>query len=99
MATVNNLTNSGVETGEELPVQRAEAALQAAAARVAATLRLRRFCGQRGAAFTDWDVALHLVFADKAAHDRYQDHPDHVKFIVETLKDSSINVGAGAAIY
>ena len=25
--------------------------------------------------------------------------PDHVKFIVETLKDSSINVGAGAAIY
>ena len=32
---------------------------------------------------TDWDVALHLVFADKAAHDRYQDHPDHVKFIAE----------------
>jgi hypothetical protein len=32
---------------------------------------------------TDWDVALHLVFADKAAHDRYQDHPDHVKFITE----------------
>jgi dTDP-4-amino-4,6-dideoxygalactose transaminase len=25
--------------------------------------------------------------------------PEHVKFIVETLKDSSINVGAGAAIY
>jgi len=25
--------------------------------------------------------------------------PDHVKFIVETLKDSSVNVGAGAAIY
>ncbi|HYH66613.1 MAG TPA: Dabb family protein [Urbifossiella sp.] len=32
---------------------------------------------------TDWDVALHLVFADKAAHDRYQDHPDHEKFIAE----------------
>lgn len=32
---------------------------------------------------TDWDVALHLVFADKAAHDRYQDHPDHLKFIAE----------------
>ena len=32
---------------------------------------------------TEWDVALHLVFADKAAHDRYQDHPDHVKFIAE----------------
>ncbi len=31
----------------------------------------------------DWDVALHLVFADKAAHDRYQDHPDHTKFIAE----------------
>lgn len=46
-----------VETGEQLPVRRADAALQAAAARVAATLRLRRFCGQRGAAFTDWDVA------------------------------------------
>jgi hypothetical protein len=30
-----------------------------------------------------WDVALHLVFADKAAHDRYQDHPDHLKFIAE----------------
>jgi dTDP-4-amino-4,6-dideoxygalactose transaminase len=25
--------------------------------------------------------------------------PDHVKFIVQTLKDSSVNVGAGAAIY
>lgn len=31
----------------------------------------------------DWDVALHLVFADKAAHDVYQDHPDHIKFIDE----------------
>lgn len=31
----------------------------------------------------DWDVALHLVFADKAAHDRYQDHPEHLKFIAE----------------
>lgn len=29
----------------------------------------------------DWDVALHLVFADKAAHDKYQDHPRHLKFI------------------
>ncbi|WP_423222068.1 DegT/DnrJ/EryC1/StrS family aminotransferase [Ideonella lacteola] len=25
--------------------------------------------------------------------------PDHVKFIVKTMKDSSVNVGAGAAIY
>jgi hypothetical protein len=31
----------------------------------------------------DWDVALHLVFADKAAHDRYQEHPDHVAFVNE----------------
>lgn len=31
----------------------------------------------------DWDVALHLVFASKAAHDKYQDHPDHLKFIAE----------------
>ncbi|MFO0796552.1 MAG: Dabb family protein [Gemmataceae bacterium] len=36
---------------------------------------------------TDWDVQLHLVFADKAAHDRYQDHPDHVKFIEENKAD------------
>lgn len=45
--------------------------------------------GVRGAEFnrevndTDWDVALHLVFADKAAHDKYQDHPEHLKFIDE----------------
>lgn len=31
----------------------------------------------------DWDVALHLVFKNKAAHDKYQDHPDHLKFIEE----------------
>src|SRR5829696_5384654 len=31
----------------------------------------------------DWDVALHLVFADKAAHDKYQDHMEHTKFIDE----------------
>jgi hypothetical protein len=31
----------------------------------------------------DWDVALHLVFANKAAHDKYQDHPDHQAFIKE----------------
>ena len=29
----------------------------------------------------DFDVALHLVFADKAAHDVYQTHPQHLKFI------------------
>jgi hypothetical protein len=31
----------------------------------------------------DWDVALHLVFASKAAHDKYQDAPDHKTFIDE----------------
>ncbi|HET6576371.1 MAG TPA: Dabb family protein, partial [Fimbriiglobus sp.] len=31
----------------------------------------------------DWDVALHLVFADKAAHDKYARHPQHLKFIAE----------------
>lgn len=25
--------------------------------------------------------------------------PDHLRFIVKTLKDSTVNVGAGAAIY
>ena len=31
----------------------------------------------------DWDVALHLVFKDKAAHDQYQDAPRHDAFIKE----------------
>ncbi len=31
----------------------------------------------------EWDVALHLVFTDKAAHDKYQEAPDHLKFIDE----------------
>ena len=31
----------------------------------------------------DFDVALHLVFASKAAHDVYQTHPQHLKFIEE----------------
>ncbi len=30
-----------------------------------------------------FDVALHLVFKDKAAHDKYQTHPRHLKFIEE----------------
>lgn len=45
--------------------------------------------GTRGEEFnrdvnaTDWDVALHLVFKNKAAHDKYQDAPRHLKFIDE----------------
>ena len=31
----------------------------------------------------DYDVALHLVFANRAAQDRYQDHPRHQAFIGE----------------
>jgi hypothetical protein len=31
----------------------------------------------------DWDVALHLVFTTKAAHDKYATHPEHLKFIDE----------------
>ncbi len=31
----------------------------------------------------DFDVALHIVFANKAAHDKYQTHPRHLKFIEE----------------
>lgn len=31
----------------------------------------------------DFDVALHVVFRNKAAHDKYQTHPRHLKFIEE----------------
>lgn len=31
----------------------------------------------------DFDVALHIIFKDKAAHDRYQEHPRHLQFIKE----------------
>lgn len=31
----------------------------------------------------DFDVALHLVFKDKAAHDQYSVAPKHMKFIEE----------------
>jgi hypothetical protein len=30
-----------------------------------------------------FDVALHVVFTDKAAHDKYQEAADHLKFIEE----------------
>ena len=32
---------------------------------------------------TEFSVALHIVFANKAAHDTYQTHPLHLKFIKE----------------
>lgn len=31
----------------------------------------------------DWDVGLHIIFENRAAHDRYQPAPDHLKFIEE----------------
>lgn len=31
----------------------------------------------------DFDVGLHMVFKDRAAHDKYQDHPRHKQFIDE----------------
>jgi hypothetical protein len=31
----------------------------------------------------DWDVGLHIVFVDKAAHDAYQDDATHNQFIAE----------------
>jgi heme-degrading monooxygenase HmoA len=31
----------------------------------------------------DFDVALHVVFESKAAHDRYQQAPQHLRFIEE----------------
>ncbi len=35
----------------------------------------------------DFDVALHLVFASKEAHDKYQDHPRHLKFVEENREN------------
>jgi hypothetical protein len=32
----------------------------------------------------NYDVALHLVFKDKAAHDKYQDHARHLAFIEDS---------------
>jgi hypothetical protein len=31
----------------------------------------------------DFDVALHIVFQDRASHDKYQDAPRHKQFIEE----------------
>ena len=39
---------------------------------------------QRAVNNRDWDVSLHLVFVNKAAHDNYQDHPRHQEFIAES---------------
>jgi hypothetical protein len=38
---------------------------------------------QRAVNDRDFDVALHVVFTDRAAHDAYQAAPRHLKFIEE----------------
>ena len=38
---------------------------------------------QRGVNVRDWDVSLHVVFANKAAHQRYQTAPRHLQFVKE----------------
>jgi hypothetical protein len=46
-------------------------------------------CGSRAAEYsrevndTDFHVSLHLLFQSSRAHDIYQDHPEHKKFIDE----------------
>ena len=35
----------------------------------------------------NFDISLHLVFANKAAHDKYQDHPRHLKFVEENKEN------------
>jgi hypothetical protein len=39
---------------------------------------LRRDVNER-----DWDVGLHIVFKDQAAHDHYQETEAHLQFIAE----------------
>jgi hypothetical protein len=47
-------------------------------------------CGTRAAELTrevndlDFDVGLHIVFTDRAAHDSYQDSGPHQQFIAES---------------
>lgn len=42
---------------------------------------------QRDVNQRDFDVALHLVFKDKASHDHYQSAPEHHQFIEENSKN------------
>lgn len=35
----------------------------------------------------DFDVGLHVIFEDRAAHDAYQTAPKHLKFIEENKAD------------
>jgi hypothetical protein len=35
----------------------------------------------------DFDIALHITFESRAAHDSYQEHPRHAQFIAEQQKN------------
>jgi hypothetical protein len=35
----------------------------------------------------DFEVALHITFANRAAHDHYQEHPRHKHFVAEQQKN------------
>ena len=35
----------------------------------------------------DFDIALHITFESRAAHDAYQEHPRHKQFIAEQQKN------------
>ena len=35
----------------------------------------------------DWDVGLHIIFQDKAAHDHYQQTKEHLTFIEQNRAD------------
>jgi hypothetical protein len=35
----------------------------------------------------DFDIGLHIVFTDQAAHDRYQDAPLHHQFVAENKEN------------
>lgn len=35
----------------------------------------------------DWDVSLHIIFSSKEAHDKYQEHPRHLKFIEDNREN------------
>ena len=36
---------------------------------------------------TDFDIALHVIFESRAAHDAYQVHPRHLEFIAENKEN------------
>jgi hypothetical protein len=39
-----------------------------------------------------YQVALNLVFPDKAAQDTYQDHPQHIEFVEKSFKPNCVKV-------